>query len=218
MNKFYNPGCALLLYKPHYAEKILDFLNRESNNITLHTVCCRYEPKLAENSNIINTCAGCDRRFSTLYEGITTESLWEIIAKSDTFPFPNYNGLKMTVHDACPVRKKGQVHSAIRTLLEKMNIEVVEAPNNRANSVCCGDSFYEKVPIEDVHKMMKKRSDTMPCEDVCVYCVSCIKSMYIGGKKPRYILDLLFNQETEAQVYDTVEWHKMLREFIETAQ
>jgi hypothetical protein len=64
--------------------------------------------------------------------------------------------------------------------------------------------------------MMKKRADSMPCQEVCVYCVSCIKSMHIGGKKPRYILDLLFNQQTNVQVYDTVEWHEMLQKFIDT--
>ncbi|MCL2682731.1 MAG: (Fe-S)-binding protein [Bacteroidales bacterium] len=215
MNQVYNPGCALLLYKPEYAEKIVDFLRRELGDIALHTICCRHDPKLPTNTKIINTCAGCDKRFSTLYDGITTESLWEILAKRDTFPFPNYNGLKLTVHDACPIRTKSQVHDAIRTLLKKMNIEVIEAPNNRTNSICCGDSFYPEIPLNAVHKMMKKRADTMPCEDVCVYCVSCIKSMHIGGKKPRYILDLLFNQETDPQVYDTVEWHEMLQKFID---
>jgi len=32
----------------------------------------------------------------------------------------------MSVHDPCPAREKPQVHQAVRNLLEKMNIEVVE--------------------------------------------------------------------------------------------
>ncbi|MCP3901102.1 MAG: hypothetical protein GY707_15465 [Desulfobacteraceae bacterium] len=62
---------------------------------------------------------------------------------------------------------------------------------------------------------MKKGADSMSCEDVCVYCVSCIKSMHIGGKTPRYLVDLLMNESTDPQVYDTVKWHEELQEYID---
>jgi Fe-S oxidoreductase len=216
MNQVYNPGCALLLYKPEYTEIIKDFLCSELNNdISLHTVCCKHEPKLPAGTKIINTCAGCDKRFSTLYEGITTVSLWEVLAKSNTFQFPNYNSQKITIQDACPIRTKNQIHDAIRTLLKKMNFEIVEVKANRTNSICCGDSFYPQLSINEVHKMMKKRADSLPCQEVCVYCVSCIKSMHIGGKKPRYILDLLFSQQTDIQTHDIIEWHETLQKFID---
>lgn len=214
MKQVYNPGCALLIYKPEYASRILKILNDELHEIEMHTVCCRHAPGIS-NTEIINTCAGCDRRFGSLYDGITTISLWQILAESKTFLFPDYNGLTMTIHDACPVRTKSEVHKAIRTLLTKMNINVIEAEYNCAKSVCCGDDLYPKLPVEQVHKKMKERADSMPCQEVCVYCVSCIKSMHIGGKTPRYILDLLFKQPTTAGIYDTVEWHKQLDDFIE---
>ena len=56
----------------------------------------------------------------------------------------------------------------------------------------------------------------MPCEEVCVYCVSCVKSMHIGGKTPRHLVDLLFNEPTEIQTYDTVAWHAQLQEYIDS--
>lgn len=37
----------------------------------------------------------------------------------------------------------------------------------------------------------------MPCEEVVVYCASCITSMSVGGKRPRYLLDLLFGEDTD---------------------
>jgi Fe-S oxidoreductase len=122
----------------------------------------------------------------------------------------------MTVHDACPVRTKSQVHNAIRALLKKMNITIIEAANNGTHSICCGDSFYPALPLDEIHEKMKTRAASMPCEDVCVYCVSCVKSMHIGGKKPRYILDLLFNESTDPQIYDTVKWHDMVQAYIDT--
>jgi hypothetical protein len=47
-----------------------------------------------------------------------------------------------------------------------------------------------------------------------VYCVSCAKAMFNGGKKPRYLIDLLFDEETTAETCDPVAWHKELDEFI----
>ena len=171
MGQVYAPGCAFLIYKPELAKKVLAFLNEELGDIPEHLICCRHEPKLANDTQIINTCAGCDRRYRELYEGISTVSLWEILANSSAFPFPDYQGMEMTVHDACPTRTEERVHVAIRTLLERMNIKIIEPVNTRTKAVCCGDSFYGSMPIHLVKAQMKKRSDEMPCDNVVVYCV-----------------------------------------------
>ena len=55
----------------------------------------------------------------------------------------------------------------------------------------------------------------MPCQDVAVYCVTCIKAMSFGGRTPRYILDLLFNEETVPGFYDTVQWSEELQTYID---
>lgn len=212
---YFNPGCALSIYKPDMENRVMNILNENYGETTLHNICCHHDPKLEEGSLIICICSGCNRRFQNLYKGISTISLWEILDGISTFPYPDYKGLKLTVHDACPVREKPQVHQAVRSLLHKMNIEVVETQHHGTRSICCGDDFYGKLPIEQVHEQMKKRADMMPCEEVCVYCVSCIKSMHIGGKTPRYLLDLLMRETTEPQIYDTIKWHEQLQDYIE---
>ena len=215
MKQVYAPGCAFVIYKPNLAKKVLEFLNNDLGNIPEHLICCRHEPNLKSGTQVINTCAGCDRRYRELYDGINTISLWEILANSDSFVFPDYNGMKMTIHDACPTRSEERVHNAIRKLLERMNIEVIESKNTRTKAICCGDSFYPTLPVELVKEHMKKRADEMPCDNVVVYCVSCIKSMHIGGKKPRYIVDLLFNEETEIGTFEPAKWHDELQKFID---
>ena len=216
MRKVYAPGCALMLYKPELAQKILEFLNIGLDDIPEHLICCRHDPNLETGTQVINTCAGCDRRYRELYEGISTISLWEMLAESKTFPFPDYEGVEMTIHDACPTRTEERIHSAIRKLLEKMNIKIIEPQNTRTKAVCCGDSFYNTLPLEQVKKQMKRRSDEMPCDNVVVYCVSCIKAMYIGGKKPRYIIDLLYGEATEVGTFEPDAWHDELQKFIDT--
>lgn len=212
---YFNPGCALSIYKPEIENEILKFLNENYGEVELHKICCHHNPQLKAGSLIINVCAGCDRRFRSLYDGISTISLWEILDGLDSFQYPDYKGLKLSVHDACPVREKPQVHQAVRNLLKKMNIEVVETKYHGTRSICCGDDFYPKLPVEQIHERMKDRADSMPCDEVCVYCVSCIKSMHIGGKTPRHLMDLLMGETTEPQIYDTVQWHEQLDDYIE---
>lgn len=61
---------------------------------------------------------------------------------------------------------------------------------------------------------MIKRTYEMPVDDVEVYCVSCSKSVFVGGKKPHYMIDLLFNEETIPKTFDPDEWHKELDVYI----
>jgi Fe-S oxidoreductase len=210
---YFNPGCALSIYKPEQENKIFEYLKENYPDIKLHKICCKHNP-LLEQGTIINVCAGCDKRFSTLYEHIDTISLWEIIDKLNNFPFPDYKGMVMSLHDACPIREKSDIHKSVRNLLKKMNIHIIETKACKNNSICCGDSFYGELTLEKIHELMKKRAQSMPCSEVVVYCVSCIKSMYIGGKKPMYLLDLLTGQKTEIQEYRTKEWHEQLEYYI----
>ncbi|KAB3536065.1 (Fe-S)-binding protein [Alkaliphilus pronyensis] len=214
MKNVFAPGCALLIYKPHLAKRILEFLNDEYGNVQEHITCCKHEHSLEVSTQIINTCPGCDRRYRELNQGISTISLWELLAKSKNYMFPDYKGQKMSILDACPTRNKERVHEAIRAILNKMNVKIIEPEKTRTKGTCCGDSFYGALPVDEVKELMRKRASEMPHEDVVVYCVSCIKSMHIGGKKGRYLVDLIFNEETVPGVFEPDQWHAQLDEFI----
>lgn len=216
VNLYFNPGCALSLYRPESEEKILKYLRKNFSQIQLHKICCRHEPKLPSDSVIINVCAGCDRRFRSLYKGVSTISLWEILSDLDDFPFPDYGGMEVSIHDPCPVRDRPAVHKAVRDVLQKMNVKIIETENSGTKSICCGDSLYPGCDAEKIHNAMKKRMGTMPCDVVVVYCVSCIKAAHIGGKTPRHLIDLLLAEETDPQECDIKKWHMKLYTYIET--
>jgi hypothetical protein len=38
--------------------------------------------------------------------------------------------------------------------------------------------------------------------------------MFIGGKKPHYMVDLLFQEETVPKTYETEDWHKEIDEYV----
>jgi Fe-S oxidoreductase len=210
MSQVFAPGCALMIYKPELGKRLLDWLG-----VPEHLTCCRHDPRRPAGTQIINVCAGCDRRYRELYPGISTISLWEVLAASDRFPFPDYGGARMSILDACPTRTEARVHDAVRALLARMNITVVEPRNTRTRGTCCGDSFYGTLPVDQVKALMGKRAGEMPCEDVVVYCVSCCKAMHIGGKRPRYLVDLLFNEPTVIGTFEPDEWHQQIQEFID---
>ena len=216
MNQYvFAPGCAMMLYKPVLASKIHEILMAQSGVMKTLNTCCKHDPGHTVPTKIINVCPGCDKRFSNSYTNTSTISLWEWLDGNTSFEFPDYGGQEMTILDACPTREKPSIHEAIRKIIKRMNIRIVEPLNTKTKSTCCGDSFYPQLPARNVNELMKKRADEMPLEDVIVYCVSCIQSVAIGGKKPHYLPDLLFGLETLPKVYPTEVWHRELDEYIE---
>jgi Fe-S oxidoreductase len=212
---YFNPGCALSIYKPKSGYKILDLINKYFRSVKIHNICCHHDPQLPHGSTIINNCAGCDRRFRSIYEGIRTITIWEVLDTIEDLPLPDYTGLTVSVQDSCSYRPKPQVHEAVRSILRKMNIEIIDSEFSGTKSICCGDNFYPQLPIEKVTELQKKRASQMPCQDVVVYCVSCIKSMSIGGKTPHHLVDLLLNEETELQETRIDVYHDALNLYID---
>jgi len=54
MTKYlFAPGCALILYKPHLAEKIHKFLNRFYGTVELLLTCCRHTPRIPSDTQVI---------------------------------------------------------------------------------------------------------------------------------------------------------------------
>lgn len=215
INRLFAPGCALMLYKPELALKLHSILCKNLGKMEMLTTCCQHDPKLEEFTQIINICPGCDKRFRADYVNSSTISLWEILAESDFFPFPDYQNRSLTIIDACPTRDQERVHSSIRKILLKMNINLIEPENTKSKSTCCGDSFFGVIPTEKVRDQMVKKASEMPLNDVVVYCVSCTKAMFVGGINPHYIIDLLYAEETVPEIFEPDKWHEELSSYIE---
>jgi Fe-S oxidoreductase len=216
MKKYvFAPGCALYLYKPHLIEKMFGVLNSNYDTMELLLTCCRHTPQIPPDTHVINICPGCDRRYRENYANPLTISLWELLLESAEFVFPDYESQRMTVIDACPTRDQDRIHQAVRALAERMNISIVEPARTKRKGTCCGDVYFGKLPTEQVISKMKAKADEMPMDDILVCCVSCSKSMFIGGKRPRYLIDLLFAEDTIPKTLHPDRWHKELDEFIE---
>ncbi|PLX68940.1 MAG: hypothetical protein C0603_04445 [Denitrovibrio sp.] len=215
MKTVFSPGCALLIHNPAQTERMLKLLMNVYPEIELYDTCCHHEAKLDAGTQIVNICPGCDRRYRQEHNNVTTIPFWSILDKIDDFEFPDYKGAEMSITDACPTRDQAELHKTIRNILQKMNISLKEPVKTGTNSKCCGDTFYGRLPTEKLKEQMAKRASEMPADDVVVYCVSCSKSMYIGGKTPRFLGDLIFNEKTKIGTFEPEEWHGEIEKFIE---
>ncbi len=201
--------------KPELPELMLSLLREHFGDVKMHRICCHHDPCLPAGSVIINNCAGCDRRFRKPYEGISTITYWEVLDSLEGMPLPDYGGQEVSVHDSCSFKCRPQVHEAVRSLLRKMNMRIVESEYSREKSVCCGDSLYGRVPVERVEDFQRSRAAQMPCEDVVVTCISCVRAMTVGGKRPRYLPDLIFARETPLMHDGLTDYHCALEECID---
>lgn len=213
-NCWFNPGCAMSIYKPELIEPMLALLRENFGDVKLHSLCCQHDPKLPDGATIINNCAGCDRRFRSDYPGIRTITFWEMIDSIDGLRLPDYQGAAVSVHDSCSFRQKPQVHTAVRNILRKMNFNIIESEFSGTRSICCGDTFYSLLPNEQVAALQKKRAAQMPCADVAVYCIGCVRSMTVGGKQPLYLPDLVFGRRTEKMTNTLDGYHNDLKDYI----
>lgn len=218
MKYLYAPGCALMCYKPALSEKLKQVVTERYGETDDLLSCCFNAAHSGADDEvcILTPCTTCHQNYQKRYPNGKVVWFLEELAESDTFDFPDYGGMEMSIQDTCSARSDERYLNTVRWLLERMNIRLVEPKATGKSAKCCGQVFYAKLPIDKVENYMKKRAGEMPVTDVVVYCASCIQAMSVGGRRPRYLLDLLFNEPTEVVGNGVVSWNNSLKKFRET--
>ena len=216
MNTVYFPSCKLTAYAPDSSTKIKAYL-QERFNIASAGCCRPGHKKITQEDTVVyicNTCAAIIRESSVAKNVI---SVWELLAADDNFPFPDYKRKNLTVQDCWRTFDNGMQQSAVRKLLNKMNLDIVELKDNFSKTKYCGVSLYQELPkqngefapkrfIENSHgmftplteqeqrqKMLDNCAD-ISTDEVASYCLACVKGHEIGGKKGIHLLDLLYEK------------------------
>ena len=195
MQALFAPGCALSRHRPASIDRVSRWMLREGIIDGLLTTCCKACRGSDERMTMIVCCPGCSHKFEALYPNASVVSLWKALLNTD-FPFPDYGGEKMSIHDSCRARQRdsAEMQVSARELCRKMNIALVEPLHTREATVCCGGSAPDLVARK---KMAQERAKAFSQEDVVVYCTGCTRSFSITGKRPRHLLDLLFGEPTQ---------------------
>lgn len=164
-----------------------------------------------EVKKIVTTCPHC---FNTLKNEYPTlggdynvmhhsQFLQELINDGRlTIEGGAFKGKKITFHDPCYLGRANDVYEAPRSLIEKLDAELVEMKRCKSKGLCCGaggaQMFKEAEPgnkeinVERTEEALETKSDI-----VAVGCPFCMTMMTDGVKNK--------NKEEEVLVYDLSE-------------
>lgn len=195
MRALFAPGCALNRYKPELIEKISRFLQEAAITDGDYMTCCKAEPEIDDATVLITCCPGCSHKFELKLPNAKVLSLWKVLMNTE-FPFPDYHGARMSIHDSCHARQRNssEMQESARLLCARMNIELIEPEETRDHAVCCGGSACD---YETRKELAFRRAEAFSQNEVVVYCTGCVRSFSVTGVKPRHLLDLLFEESTE---------------------
>ena len=194
MKTLFAPGCALKAYKPGSVAGVTEFLKEEGLIDGTYDLCCKSGQPVPEDTRLILCCPGCAHIFGGL-PGVSVLSLWQALL-SAPFPFPDYGGMEMTIHDSCHARERHspEMQDSARALCGRMGIRLREPELTRDETPCCGGSAKDRALRK---AMAERRAASLPLDDVVLYCTGCVRSFSVTGKRPHHLLDLLFREPTE---------------------
>jgi uncharacterized membrane protein YdjX (TVP38/TMEM64 family)/Fe-S oxidoreductase len=207
------PGCSLSGTRPDGVNKVFDELQRVDPNVGIVFDCCLKPSHMLGREQYVNAmfeemrnwlvaqgvqevlvaCPNCQAMFDTLGHGLRVRTVWEALAASDLQP-DRISGT-VTVHDPCVIRHAGQVHQAVRTLLQRQGLTVEEMPHSGTTTVCCGKGGAVDMYNPDLAKAWGNlRKDEAAGRRIITYCAGCVQAL--GEHTPtNHLVDVLFAPE-----------------------
>ena len=204
----YYPSCNYTIASPKNAKKIRDYLKERMD---VAGCCLRDQREIKDEDIGLYICQHCRE---TIESKINTESLWVYLDQLDDIVYPDFKHEKMILQDCYRDRKHPEIHQAVRNILKKMNIDVIEATRNKEKSVYCGTLHYEtnnlnlleklsqysntkisELPIELQKELMEDNfKECDPDLKIIVDCNRCLKGVELAGRKGIHLMDLLVNE------------------------
>lgn len=164
---------------------------------------------------VYSLCHNCNNIIEEQHPGVIVHSLWELLDSTPDFPLPDCGGMRVTVQDCWRSRDRAEEQEAVRSLLRKMNIEFVEAPEHHGETEFCGVSLYRPQPPrnpklapkhyvdgaegkfiphteEEQEKLMRDYCARLETPAVVCYCHYCLEGLKLGGADAKHLAELIF--------------------------
>ena len=236
--KYYIASCVFTAQFPELSKRIQDAVKA---NYDLKVVrCCvgqykvrEFEEKMPDGSSrkhwvelpdsgdfqpgdtVYSLCHNCNNIIEEQHPGVNVHSLWELLDQTPDFPLPDHSGMAVTVQDCWRSRDRQEEQAAVRSLLEKMNIHYIEAPEHHRDTDFCGVSLYCAQPPrnpklapkhyvdgavgkfvphtkEEQEQLMREYCARLDTQPVVCYCHYCLEGLKLGGAEAYHIAGLLF--------------------------
>ena len=99
----------------------------------------------------------------------------------------SFKGKRITYHDACYLGRSNNIYDAPRSLIKKLDIDLMEMNRNKDNSFCCGAGgaqlFKESEKgIKEINNERSEEALNLNPDIIAVGCPFC-KSMLMDGTK-----------------------------------
>lgn len=215
-------GCSLSSSSPEEVGKTVNYLQSVYPGLSAVQKCCGMPTKnmgqeelfrkrfasLQEDLDRLNieelivACQNC-KKIIDRYGTVRTRSLWEVLPEIGIPEEMRGKGrdseIVFTIHDSCPTREERGIHDGIRWLMQELGYRVIEAEDSREKTRCCGaGGMAGDASPEVTRRIIQKRLETLPSENVVVYCGTCRSNLAAGGANVWHILDLLWGPVVHA--------------------
>lgn len=164
---------------------------------------------------VYSLCHNCTNIVDEQNEGVQVRSLWELLDEDETFVFPDYSGLKVTLQDCWRTRERSDEQSAVRSILKKMNIDFIEAREHHEQTDFCGSTLYREQRIQNAQlapkhyveqaagkflphsqeeqlALMRDYCSQFTTKTVVCYCHYCLEGLLQGGVDGRHLAHMIF--------------------------
>lgn len=214
MSMIYFPSCKFTAKHPIISGKIVHYLKEKCAAQAVG--CCRTDlNKITDNDTVIYICNTCAAFAVESTQAQNVVSLWELMLEDNSFVYPDHSGKVITLQDCWRVYDNLAQQEAVRAILRKMNITVIEQQDHHDKTKFCGYSLYEPMPAdyhqlapkrlvkdaqgmfvahstEDKERLMKEHCSSITTKDVVCYCMGCSRGIELGGKHAVHLAELVF--------------------------
>ncbi|MBF0552770.1 MAG: (Fe-S)-binding protein, partial [Deltaproteobacteria bacterium] len=143
---------------------------------------------------VLVACPNCYRVFSQHGGDLAVKSVYEVLDAQGACPPRPVNGT-VIVHDPCPTRFEGQIHTAVRRLLARTGLTIEERPHHGSKTLCCGEGGAVGCLAPDLAGAWKQRVKAEAGDKRLVtYCAGCAHSLD-QTTPTSHILDVWFEPE-----------------------
>ena len=213
--KFF-PGCKVKNRYPEASEWLADQIIDRGYADEIVGCCRTNHQALTPDDTAVCICNNCMAMIDEDADNGSLENIWVLIDQDADFPLPDYGGRRMGIQDCGRAYDRTEVQDAIRSLMRKMNIDVVELPDAREECRFCGSSFHMEAPEqdagfaphryvedaadrgifvaidpEDIHGKLVEHCASIEPDEVVCYCTACDAGLEDGGKDAKNLLELI---------------------------
>lgn len=203
-------SCKIDAALPKENAKLIEYLEKRWQIPTVG--CCRQPEQLCMEGPAVVICHTCASIMEESSQASEVQYAWEYIDKDPDFIYPDYKGEVVTLQDCYMARERREAHEAVRSLLKKMNFQVVELEYNREKADFCGLRYVvatksnkelapkhfcegrviEPLEAREREKMLQKQVEQYTTQRVVTYCGACYRELQKADVEVVHLLELLF--------------------------